>query len=335
METLPHKLIKALPNHTLAAILENVRRNLAENVQWRRVHCLLGSRAGGSVGFCVNALSFHPELLQPCLLQFHQAGRKHLLQDKSLQAAIAHAYWQTCWAGGAVRETAGETKPVAFVAIDRSQSFRGSRDHCELQQLAAGHVIFGTENIFLHTLTQAEKRSVYWQKGKFDGEADGKLLAWLNEKAYVDRFIGENKKRNGRYAIERFVPVSGSHIISELMPDEFAHFCSADRELRHSQVIAATNSGFFLNFPEEYHNKWCAMNDPAGLLIARGKLWQLPLVRRGAILIDKHGQAVIQIVSLADFAIKLPWEGFWRQIDTDRAGKNVVVYTPAFQANRP
>ncbi|MFQ5627666.1 MAG: phosphodiester glycosidase family protein [bacterium] len=344
MHNLPQNITKVFPNHTLAKVLENVQSKITKNVVWRRLRCRFASKTNESSGLCLNTLTFSPQLFYPCLLQFHQAGRKRLLQDEALQEAIAHAYWQTCWAGGSVRQNAGLTEPVAFVAIDRSQSFQTGRDHCYIKQISKGHYILGKENVLLYSIAEIDAQDIFWENEKFDGRADNSVLEWLNENTFFDRYVGGNKEKNGRVSIHRFVPVSGSHVISNLLPHELEHFWPADMELDLSQVIAATNSGFFLNFPEEYANKLCAMNDPAGLLITDGKLWQLPLTRRGAILVDKHGRAAIRIVSMTDFTIKLPWENVRRRFDSTRAfhiddvnqtGKNMVIYTPAFKAGCP
>jgi hypothetical protein len=347
MAHLPQRLASVFSDFIFLGTTENFQSDISEHTHWQRIRCQMASKNGEPAGLCVNAFTFPPEMLHPCVLQFHQAGCKRLLQDELLQKIIAHAYWQTCWTGGAERVSAGKTEPVAFVAIDRSNSFRNDSQtqNGESKQLDVGHFIFGKQNIFLHETARANKLEIFRENGKFAGDLSVELLERLNAKAFVDRFIGANKELGGRIRIHRFVPVSGSHVISSLLqPGQLADFCTDDHFLKNQNVLAAANSGFFLNFPEEYSNVWCAMNDPVGLLVENSRLRQLPLSRRGAILVDKNGRATIRIVSLADFALKLPWEAAWRRADSERIfflddlsqiGKKIVVYSPAFQAAFP
>ena len=183
------------------------------------------------------------------------------------------------------------------------------------------------------------------------------LISWLNmarivrgqtlslkHKEFVDRYVAQNRKLPARFAIKRFVPVSGSHTISALLQSELDHFRDPHWHSSRSSVLAAINGGFFLNFPEEYQHPWCAMNDPVGMMILGGCIRQLPLVARGAVLVSEDGQATIQAVSMADIALRLPWETSWRShassqafaIDDPRsAGRQVTVFTPAFGALQP
>jgi len=48
----------------------------------------------------------------------------------------------------------------------------------------------------------------------------------------------------------------------------------------HSQVLAATNGGYFLNFPEEYEDNLSALHQPVGALYARGQLHMPSWVER-------------------------------------------------------
>lgn len=76
------------------------------------------------------------------------------------------------------------------------------------------------------------------------------------------------------------------------------------------EIVAATNSTFFLNFPEEYATLHSAMNDPVALLVENGRLLQVRTMRRVAFVLDETGRA--QITTHADVKLdaeKLPLKG--------------------------
>lgn len=328
----------------LLETIEHLQRQLSLSLAWQRIRVSVELPAGEKAGLCANILLCDPLAFQPFPVQFHANAQKRLQQDTALQESIAHAYWQTCWASGAIRASRGETEPVAFVAVDRSQSFSPTPDPDEFQRLSETHVILGREAMMLHPLRQTPAQTIWWDNGQFTGGADPDLLAWLNRHAFADRYVAQNRKLPARFAIKRFVPVSGSHTISALLQSELDHFRDPHWHSSRSSVLAAINGGFFLNFPEEYQHPWCAMNDPVGMMILGGCIRQLPLVARGAVLVSEDGQATIQAVSMADIALRLPWETSWRShassqafaIDDPRsAGRQVTVFTPAFGALQP
>lgn len=338
------RLLQPFEGCTLLAIEEHLQRELSAKLQWQRLRVKLKLPSGETAGLAANILILQPDAFQPFPVQFHRDGSTRLLQDAALQKSIAHAYWQTCWAGGAIRVARGTSEPVAFIATDRSAGFQQKSAPAESAKLGNGHWIFGGENILLHRLQHFEKQPVFWESGTFTGAADPALLAWLGRKAFVDRFVAQNRSLPERFEIKRFVPVSGSHTISALLGGELGAFRDPHWSWNSSQVHAAVNGGFFLNFPEEYRNIWCAMNDPVGLLLLGGKIRQVPLAARSALLVSNTGKASIRTVALEDFALRLPWEKKWRRADTPNssffvddaglAGRETIVFTPVFHANR-
>ena len=277
----------------LLETIEHLQRQLSLSLAWQRIRVSVELPAGEKAGLCANILLCDPLAFQPFPVQFHANAQKRLQQDTALQESIAHAYWQTCWASGAIRASRGETEPVAFVAVDRSQSFSPTPDPDEFQRLSETHVIFGREAMMLHPLRQTPAQTIWWDNGQFTGGADPDLLAWLNRHAFADRYVAQNRKLPARFAIKRFVPVSGSHTISALLQSELDHFRDPHWHSSRSSVLAAINGGFFLNFPEEYQHPWCAMNDPVGMMILGGCIRQLPLVARGEVLAFDRGGPVV------------------------------------------
>jgi len=59
------------------------------------------------------------------------------------------------------------------------------------------------------------------------------------------------------------------------------------------EILAATNSTFFLNFPEEYATLHSTMNDAVALLVENGKTHQVKTLRRAAFFLSEDGDAFI------------------------------------------
>ncbi|MDQ7052046.1 MAG: hypothetical protein Q9P14_03790 [candidate division KSB1 bacterium] len=294
-------------------ILEDRQQSVSDRVQWRRLR-IRWQDAGHSFGLCLNTLRFPAVALRVFVTRFHESGRRRLFEDEALQRAIAHAYWQTTWAGSAIRVQRGETWPVAFVPIHRPVANQAPPAFREPFSLGARHWIFGRERWLLWQLQRlAEQGRLFWQDGRFDADADPEWLAYLQARGFIDQFIGDNRSLSGRRRIEKLVPVHGSHLLTRLASGEAVHFSAGN--IDPQTILAATNSGFFLNFPEEYGHSWAAMNDPVGLFIEHGEIAQLPIVRRGALLVDTVGRATVARVSMRHVALRLPWETAWRECE--------------------
>jgi hypothetical protein len=93
--------------------------------------------------------------------------------------------------------------------------------------------------------------------------------------------------------VRRVVPYAGGAYLSEVVN------CTDELRARgkiqgfDDEIIAATNSTFFLNFPEEYSALHCAMNDPVSILVENGRTHQIRTMRRAAFVVDEGGGATI------------------------------------------
>lgn len=325
-------------------VVEHRRCSLPGGVIWQRLR-YRWQNDGQPVGLCLNWLVFPAEALDVFVTRFHERGLRRLSEDAGLQRAIAHAFWQTTWAGSAIRGQRGTTWPVAFVPIHRPWIEKASPLFAERWPVGQNRWIFGRHRRLLWQCRQLVfRRGLSWRENRFDSrsDAEAECLAWLNRRGFVDRFIGGNAGIRDACEIRALVPVHGSHLLTRLAAGEGRYF--TDGPFSPSAVVAATNSGFFLNFPEEYAHPWTAMNDPVGLFVENGRMAQLPLVSRGTLLIDKTGQTAVARVSMRDVAIRLPWESHWRffgEADgfvldkpAEKPGQ-IAVYTPAFLAEEP
>jgi hypothetical protein len=299
-------------------------------------------------GACVNVISVHRggAAVQPVPLRFTSDSLQTLRQDERLQQHIAHAFWQTVWAEGALRGAAGETAPVAFLPV-----IRGPFDDpgpTEVLALSSDRMLIGRDAIdryWLWRACQAESLTYDHQARRFElviGDArECEALEVLNAAGFADHWIGQNRElhQSGRRVVIRhLVPVAGCEVLSELAPriDQSPY---VPQELLGGNFLAATNSVFFLNFPEEYRNLHSAMNDLVGLLVVRGQMWQPPILRRSTLLIDEDGRATIAVVSMADCSLDLG--GSIGRIERFALNPEVPptnrpsVYTPVFAAHLP
>lgn len=339
------ELYSAFNSFKLDQIIEIRRVQLADELVWARVR-VRGSNDAGNVaeGLCLNILVFRPEDLLPELVRFHAAGTRRLLEDEKLQAEMAHAYWQARWAGGALRERAGETEPVAFAAVDRGFPEKRNEPRPEITQVGPKTWVVGEQEILLYRLRKLSDRRALYFRHRFVGPGLTRAeSAWLERHAFLDRYIGDHEGKERPEDPVRLIFISGAHTISRLARGEGKYFFQTAAR-GNFRFEAAANSTFFLNFPEEYRSVWSAMNDPAAFLMARGRLMQLPLVRRGALLISKEGTASIRPVSLRHFSFRLPWENSDRRLESgapfeinnsDAVEDAIVVFTPAFKAGSP
>ncbi|MCX7716809.1 MAG: phosphodiester glycosidase family protein [Candidatus Sumerlaeaceae bacterium] len=97
----------------------------------------------------------------------------------------------------------------------------------------------------------------------------------------------------GVCVIRRVVPYAGGAYLSEVVNHTNELRSAGKIQEFDDEIIAATNSTFFLNFPEEYSAMHCAMNDPVSLLVENGRTHQIRTMRRAAFVIDRTGAASI------------------------------------------
>jgi hypothetical protein len=98
----------------------------------------------------------------------------------------------------------------------------------------------------------------------------------------------------GRFVrIHRVVPYSGCAFLSEVVNEtERLRSCGKIRDL-DDEILGATNSTFFLNFPEEYATLHSAMNDPVAALVEGGRVHQIRTLRRAAFVLTQDGRPFI------------------------------------------
>lgn len=108
---------------------------------------------------------------------------------------------------------------------------------------------------------------------------------------YITR---DPEKTPGRFVrIRRVVPYGGCAFLSEVVNQ------TGDLQERgkirdfSDTIVGATNSTFFLNFPEEYATLHSAMNDPVSALVENGYCHQIKTLRRAALVIPQNGRPLI------------------------------------------
>ena len=93
--------------------------------------------------------------------------------------------------------------------------------------------------------------------------------------------------------IHRVVPYAGCAFLSEVVNHTDELRATGRIQDFDEEIIAATNSTFFLNFPEEYSALHSAMNDPVALLVENGETRQIRTIRRAAFVLCRDGSATI------------------------------------------
>ncbi len=93
--------------------------------------------------------------------------------------------------------------------------------------------------------------------------------------------------------IRRVVPFGGAAYLSQVVHETARLIEDEKIQDLEGDIIAATNSTFFLNFPEEYCNIHSAMNDPVSVLIENGRTHQAKTLRRAAFVLTEDGTARI------------------------------------------
>ena len=93
--------------------------------------------------------------------------------------------------------------------------------------------------------------------------------------------------------IHRVVPFSGCAFLSDIVNHTGElRACGKIRDF-DCDIVAATNSTFFLNFPEEYATLHSAMNDAVALLVEAGRTVQNRTLRRAAFVLCEDGSALV------------------------------------------
>lgn len=242
--------------------------------------------------------------LKPVLIDFDEVRPQ---QDRDLQKNIANAYWQTCWATGAIRGSRGDTEPVVFFPVGWREkgTFR--------KEIEPGKYITSSRFYQFYRLNQAVLQgAVSYDPRKEKFSISGilnnrnELQEILDSSCFCDLYQGQNKERREPFVLLRAVPVIGSHLLSRVITERLG------LEGKPENIpYAGSNSVFFLNFPEEYPFYYTVMNAPVGLLVHEGEIYQPPLLKRGCLYYEK-GKAHIDIFSLKNVEIELPDGSCWK-----------------------
>lgn len=291
---------------------------------WENAFDLSGRRGHQlNAGFSFNVLEIPSQALssgtidlRPLVLHgLDRNGESMDRRDPVAQAAIANAFWQTFWATGALRQERGRTFPVAFLPIDRNQPSEFEPPFRE-RYVSLRRRLFGRTSILayvLEALTRARALFFDTARSRFVvnndepvpeivvSAADIKIaIEELNRTAFPDAFTGDNRELFSRVAqaasrvrIHRVVPYAGCAFLNEVVNQPDALLRSGKIQDLDGEIIAATNSTFFLNFPEEYENLHCAMNDPVSVLVESGKTRHVKTMRRAAFVLTESGKAMI------------------------------------------
>jgi hypothetical protein len=94
-------------------------------------------------------------------------------------------------------------------------------------------------------------------------------------------------------AIHRVVPYSGCAYLYETVSELDQLRSRGKVQHFEGEVLAATNSTFFLNFPEEYATLHSAMNDAVAALVENGRTQQAKTLRRATFVLGEDGSTQI------------------------------------------
>lgn len=93
--------------------------------------------------------------------------------------------------------------------------------------------------------------------------------------------------------IRRVVPFAGCAYLYQVMLETEKLKERGKIQGFDGELIGATNSTFFLNFPEEYSALHSAMNEPVSLLVEEGETRQIKTFKRAAFVLSQAGDAFI------------------------------------------
>ncbi len=281
-------------------------------------------------GLCVSQVTTDQQhQVKPLLIDF---GEHDPRNDRKWQRIIANAYWQTCWATGAIRGNRGDTESVVFFPLswkEESTFFQ----RVEPDKYITSRRFY--QFYLLHNGVRQGAVSYDPQKEKFiiseECSFQQALEKILEKKGFCDLFYGQNQDRKQPFVLKRAVPVMGSHLLSKVIVEKLGKYSQPE-----SLPCAGSNSVFFLNFPEEYPLYYTAMNAPVGLLAIDGRIIQPALLKRGCMYYS-DGEPRIDIFSLENMEITLPDGSQWRcEKETEPGafifssdnGAQCLVYSP-------
>lgn len=242
--------------------VEDVRQPLGPAVVWRRRRVVwLNDATGDAQGLCINEL---------------RVGRlaQARIEPLAAQAApdvpwrfddVEHAYWQTCWAGGALRQDRG---------------VKASRLFLNLSQLYSAAPGQGPSPLW-EDLESIQRRVT--GAAASSGPSPEELAA-------VEAFGPVARPQDGSpWAAARFLPAFRPSVTLE----------------QDSDIIAMTNGGYFLNFPEEYDDGVSALHEPVGAMVASERLLMPPWIERPAAVECRDGARSIELLGPENLSLRM------------------------------
>ena len=135
-----------------------------------------------------------------------------------------------------------------------------------------------------------------WRRREDSATARGAAWSaesWEAEGVYHECVAGPDADRDSMVRIRRVVPFAGAAYLSQIVHETRSLVEDGKIQELDGEIVAATNSVFFLNFPEEYAVLHSAMNDPVALLVESGWTHSVATLRRAAFFLDNRGRAAI------------------------------------------
>lgn len=260
-------------------------------------------------------------------------GNSAANNETSLQSHIAASYWQTYFATSEVPELREFTVPVAF--FPRCRNEIKSASNFLIKKISPSRYLVGKDTIDYHFLRlvasmnmirfnlvnrmfSIQIKPLMHKKLKRLGITNTTIMHLQNvlrKYGFIDQYLGRNVRfapeywknkniKNAIIKIERIIPYSGGTLLSFFEKSIEAQRRIGNIHNLNYHVLAAANSIFFISFPEEFTNLHSAINDPISLIISNGRIIQPPLIRRGALLINKAGQCRFACYDMSDATIQ-------------------------------
>lgn len=123
--------------------------------------------------------------------------------------------------------------------------------------------------------------------------APGKIKAAGHGIADPLQAVRADESGSGCVRVHRVVPFAGCAFLNQVMQETDALKASGKIQEPGGELLAGTNSTFFLNFPEEYSAFHSAMNEPVAMLVEDGQTRQIRTFRRAAFILTESGEAFI------------------------------------------
>jgi hypothetical protein len=246
---------------------ETSGRELGPGTRWERHRWRWNDTTEGEPrGLCINICRVAAGQQSTALQPFAAAD----YWDSDDFEPIENAYWQTCWATGALRTPRGTKHPRLFANLNyfvRTSPKRPTGKWDELKEI-----------------TQAVNQS---------GEVPERFK---DKGSHILRRIDEG---DGPLEVTRYLPA--------VLPTRLFE--------KSDDVLAVTNGGYFLNFPEEYDDQYSALHHPVGLSQTKSGQFMPPWIRRPcavqALSLDSYNKVVensIQLIGPENMEIIL-WQG--------------------------